>query len=249
MIIYKRILGFLVAFLIPIFLLLIYYRPRFFYYFLGAILVTLIFYFWRIKNRFVETKEIIFYFFIFLFYFINVCLFFILVDNFYIKLFLLFYLLISNVFIFDAIFKRIYENKAIVNQIFIYIDLLSAWFLIFSLFYLIIFLRFSLFWSVFILFLGSFLLVAIRFYWLKIKFKENLFYLFLVSVILSEIYLFTTFLPFNLYFATFIVWIWYYLLIDFLVDKIKERFIWRKKWKIVLILVFIFIFSLISVKY
>ncbi len=89
----------------------------------------------------------------------------------------------------------------------------------------------------------------IRFRFSDLKLKNNLMYILAVSFIGTQVYFFTNFLPFSLYFATFIVWTWYYLLIDFLLDKIKENFFWRKKWKKVLILILIFISLLVTLKY
>lgn len=248
MIIYKRALGFLTSFLITALLAGLHYFPKAIVYFIILSIVCLFFYFWRIKNEFVDYKLLVKYFFIVLIFLFCTWLFFIVIDSAFGKYIILLYLLVSLIIIFDSFFKKIYQNKDITNQLILYIDLFCFWFIVYFLFHSLVFLKVNIFINSLILLLFSILLIMIRFFWKEINIKKEILHILVISIILVEIYLITSFLPFNFYSSAFILWIWYYLIIDFFVDRVKDEFIWSKKRKLIFFAVLLFILYLISVR-
>ncbi len=248
MIIYKKILGFLLSFLSGFVFIFINYKPDWIAYIIICYLLLLLFYFWRIKNRFVKYSELFKYFIIFFCFIFSVFLFFITLDNFFIKIIVSIFVMISAFFIFESIFKRIYENIEIKLELFTYVDLICFFGFIYFLFYSYIILKTNLFALISYLFIFSFILTNIRFYWNKINIKRNILNALIICIVLIELYLATLFLPFNFYLSSFVVWIWYYLITDFFVLKIRDEFIWRKKRKMVIFAIILFILSIISIR-
>ncbi len=248
MIIYKRLLGFLLSFLLSGALLFTYYLPRDIVYTSIFSVFLLLFYFWSIKNRFVSYHLLFRYFLIVLVFLVSVWLFFIIIDTKLIKYTLSFLLLIYLITIFDNFFKKVYLNKDISKSVIIYVDLVSFWLIVYFLFYSFILFRINILLSALMLLLAVFSLLAIRFYWQNINFKKNILYIIIIALILTEIYIITLFLALNFYSSTFILWIWYLLLSDFFIDQINDHFIWNRKRKLMIFVFILFIFYLISVK-
>jgi len=151
-------------------------------------------------------------------------------------------------FILDSFFKKIYLNKDVSQPLIIYIDLVCSWLIIYFLFYSLVLFRMNMLVAILILLVSIVSLVTIRFYWQKIDFKKNILYIFILNFIIVEIYIITSFLALNFYSSAFILWIWYYLLTDFFVDKINDEFIWSKKRKLIFFIALLFIFYLISIR-
>jgi hypothetical protein len=248
MIIYKRLLGFLVSFLLSASLLGAYYSPGRILYFIAFSFVILLFYFWSIKNRFVTYNLLIKYFLIILTFLLSIWLFFIVIDFVFAKYFVVLLMFGYLILILDSFFKKVYMNKDISQPLVIYIDLLCFWLVTYFLFYSLVLFRIGTLISSLALLLSIVSLTAIRFYWQKIDFKRNIFYIFIFSVILIEIYIITSFLALNFYSSVFILWLWYSLLMDFFVDKIKDELIWSKKRKLIFFVILLFLFYLISVR-
>ncbi len=248
MIIYKKILGFLLSFLSGFFLILINYKPTWTFYIIIVYVLFLALYFWRIKNRFIKYSELLAYFLMFFVFIFSVFLFFITLDSLFIKIVISIFVAIYSFFIFESIFKRIYENIEIKLQLFLYVDLFCFLFFIYFLFYSYTIVKTNLFALISYLLIFSFILTNMRFYWNKISIKRNLLGALIICMVLIELYLATLFLPFNFYLSGFIVWIWYYCLVDFIVLKIKDEFIWRKKKKMVFLAIILFILSIISIR-
>lgn len=248
MIIYKKILGFLLSFLSGFVFIFINYKPGWVIYIIASYLLLLLLYFWRIKNRFVKYSELFKYFAIFFVFIFSVFLFFITLDNIFIKIIISIFTTISSFFIFESIFKRIYENVEIKLELFTYVDLICFFGFIYFLFYSYIILKTNLFSLILYLLIFSFLLTNIRFYWNKVSIKRNILGVLIICVVLIELYLATLFLPFNFYLSSFIVWMWYYLILDFYVLRAKDEFIWRKKRKMVIFAIILFILSIISIR-
>jgi hypothetical protein len=248
MIIYKRLLGFVVSFLLSSLLLVTFYYPEKMIYFIAFSVFLLLFYFWSIKNRFVTYSLLIKYFLIVLTFLSFVWLFFVVIDSLLIK-----YLVASLVFIYlfivlDSFFKKVYTNKDITQSLVVYIDLVCFWFLVYFLFYSSVLFRMNSLWASLILLFSIIILLIIRFNWQKIDFKKNISYVFTLIIILVEVYIITSFLALNFYSSAFLLWLWYYLLSDFFVDQINEKFIWNKKKKLIFLILLLFIFYLISVR-
>ncbi len=248
MIIYKRLLGFLVSFLLSALLLITCYFPGRILYFIIFSIFLLLFYFWSIKNRFVSYRLLIKYFLIVLTFLLFTWSFFIVINSILIK-----YIVASLVFIYlivvlDSVFKKVYTNKDISQPLVIYIDLVCFWSIIYFLFYSLVLFRMSILSASLVLLFSIIALTTIRFYWQKIDFRRSILYIFVLSLILIEMYIITSFLALNFYSSAFILWIWYYLLTDFFVDKIKDEFIWSKKRKLIFFIVLLFLFYLISVR-
>jgi len=246
MIFYKRILGFVLAFIFAIILEIVYYNPKFFLY--GALLTItfLLFYFWRIKNRFVRKLEILSYFLIIFAFLLSLWCFFIVSDNFYIRTMVLIFSVYFLMILFDSFFKKIYENKEISNEIIKSMDIICFLLFVFFSFYILIFISLSIVLScLFILFI-SFLCLIIRFYWEKINWKKNKLSIITASLILTEIYLVMAFLPFNVYFLTFITWLWYYLISEFLIDELKQQSTAKKKINLFVIFLSVLVISFLT---
>ena len=248
MIIYKRILGFLSAFLLVALMGISHYFPHWVKYFIILSIIILLFYFWRLKNRFITHKLLIKYFLISLFFLLSVWLFFIIIDSLIIKYIVLSGLLIYLIIVFDVLFKKIYQNQDIRQQLIFYIDLICFWFISYFLFYSQVFFRMGIFINSLILFISCLILIIIRFYWHKISIKKEILHILGISVILIEIYIITSFLAFSFYLSTLILWLWYYLILDYFVDKVKDGFIWRNKLKTLIFVLILFVFLLISSK-
>jgi hypothetical protein len=247
-IIYRKLLGFLTSFLLSALLLLSYYFSEKIIYFIIFSILLLIFYFWSIKNRFVKYRLLLKYFLIVLVFLISIWTFFIVLDSILIKYLVALLVLIYLIIIFDSIFKKVYTNQDVTQALVIYIDLICFWAISYFLFFSLVLFRMSVFWTSLILLISILALLIIRFYWQKIELQKNISYLFVLSIILIEIYIITSFLALNFYSSVFILWIWYYLLSDFFIDKINDEFIWSKKRKILFLIVLLFIFYLISVR-
>lgn len=248
MIIYKRILGFLISFLLSATLIFLNYFPNLIWYFVAFSILLLLLYFWKVKNRFITNKLIIHYFLISLLFLISVWLFFITIDNIYIKYFVALLLFIYFCFIFDHIFKKIYENQEISAQIFVYLDLVCFWLFSYFLFYASVILTMKLFIIAPIFFIVVYLLTNLRFYWQNIDSKKEILYVLIISVIMLELYLATLFLSFSFYLSALVLWFWYYFLTDFSVEKILDIFIWRTKIRFVIIAICIFVLSILTIK-
>jgi hypothetical protein len=248
MIIYKRLLGFLVSFLLSAFLLGAYYYSSKILYFIFFSFLILVFYFWSIKNRFVTYTLLIKYFLIILTFLLSVWSFFIVIDFLLVKYLVALLMFGCLIFILESFFKKVYMNKDISQALLIYIDLPCFWLVIYFLFYSLVLLRIGVLISSLTLLILIFSLTAIRFYWQKIDFKRNILYIFIFSIILIEIYIITSFLALNFYSSAFILWLWYSVLMDFFVDKIKDEFIWNKKRKLIFFIILLFIFYLISIR-
>ena len=108
MIIYKRLLGFLLSFLLSASLLSAYYYPGKILYFIAFSFVILLFYFWSIKNRFVTYSLLIKYFLIILTFLLSVWLFFIVIDLVFTKYFVALLMFGSLILILDSFFKKVY---------------------------------------------------------------------------------------------------------------------------------------------
>jgi len=248
MIVFKRILGFLTSIILATLLVMVYYFPEKIYIFIFLSLFFCVFYFIIMKNRFISYLILSKYFSIVLFFLVCFWSFFIVIDIFILKYILIFFFLVYLIVILDSFFRKIYLNKDISHPLLIYIDLVCFWLITYFLLYLIIIFRVNLWWTSLGLLIAIISSVTIRFYWYQINLKKNLFYLLGLIVVLGGIFVFTSLLAFNLYALTFIVWLWYYILMDFSVDKIKEEFIGSKKRKLILLIILLFIFYLISIK-
>ena len=248
MIVYKKILGFLVSFLLSLSLLIAYYSPERIIYLIIFSFLLLLFYFWSIKNRFVSYGLLIKYFLVVLVFLIFVWLFFIVINSWYAKYITSLVVFIYLAIILDSFFKKVYTNQDISRALIIYIDLVCFWLIVYFLFYALVLFRMNIYLSALMLLGAVIVLTLIRFYWLKIDFKKSMVYVLVLSVIVGEIYMITSFLALNFYSSTFMVWVWYYLLMDFFGDKIKDEFIWSKKKKLLFLVAFFFIFYLISVR-
>ncbi|MDD3284458.1 MAG: hypothetical protein PHZ07_02590 [Patescibacteria group bacterium] len=248
MIFYKRILGFLVSFLLTALLLLTYFHPQKIWYFVGISIFLILFYFWRIKNRFVDYKTIFAYFATIFLYFGFIFAFFTMINNIYIRYIFLIFALLSFITIFDSFFRKIYENHEIKKQLIIYIDLLCFWMLSYFLFYNTFFFKNSLLFNSISIVILSFLIISISFYWHQINIKANILYIVVAVFILLQIFVISSFLPFVVYLSVFILWIWYYILMDFIIDKIKDKFVFKKKIKLLFLATTILILSLITKK-
>ena len=248
MIVFKRILGFLTSIILATLLVMVYYFPAKIYIFMFLSLFFCVFYFIIIKNRFISYLTLGKYFSIVLFFLVCFWSFFIVIDIFILKYILIFFFLVYSIVILDSVFRKIYLNKDISHPLLIYIDLVCFWLITYFLLYLIIIFRVNLWWTGLGLLIAIISSVTIRFYWYQINLKKNLFYLLGLIVVLGGIFVFTSLLAFNLYALTFIMWLWYYILMDFSVDKINEEFIGSKKRKLILLIILLFIFHLISVR-
>lgn len=248
MIFYKRILGFLVSFLLTASLLLTYFYPEKMWYFVVISIFLIFFYFWRIKNRFVDYKTIFAYFLTIFIYFGLIFAFFTMINNVYIRYTFLAFVLSSLAVIFDSFFRKIYENLEIKKQFIIYIDLLCFWMLSYFLFYDKFFFANSLILNSIAFIILTFLLISISFYWQEISIKPNLSYITVSVFILLQLYVITSFLPFVSYFATLVLWLWYYILTDFIIDKIKDKFTFKKKLKVLFLVIILATLSLITTK-
>jgi len=248
MIIYKRILGFLIAFLLSGALIFVNYLPQFAWHSFILSILLLAFYFWRIKNRFISRKKLYQYFGIIFVFLISYWAVFSTINNIVFKYFISLFILFILSSIFDSIFKKIYENIEIKNQLFLYIDLFCFWFISYFLFYAQVILGLNLLILAIILVIFTIIFLIIRFYWNNISFKKELYYVLIISVIMLELFLATIFLSFSFYLSVLIIWIWYYLLMDFVIDKINNVFFWKKKLKMVILGIVIFILSILSIK-
>jgi hypothetical protein len=248
MIIYKRILGFLISFLLSGILILLNYYPHLIVYLAIISVFLLFFYFWKVKNRFITNKLLTHYFLISLLFLLSVWLFFITIDNILIKYAVALLLFIYLAFVFDHIFKKIYENIEISAQIFVYLDLVCFWLFSYFLFYSYIILNLSVFVLVLILLLITVLLTFLRFYWKNIDAKKEILYILIICIVMIELYLATLFLSFSFYLSALVLWFWYYFIMDFSVDKILETFIWRKNIKFIVMAILIFILSILTIK-
>lgn len=248
MIIYKRLLGFLVSFLLSASLLGAYYYSDKILYFIIFSFLILLFYFWSIKNRFVTYTLLIKYLLIILVFLSSIWLFFIVINFIFAKYLVVILLFGCLIFILDSFFKKVYMNQDISQALLIYIDLPCFWLIVYFLFYSLVLFRVGILISSLALLISILSLIAIRFYWQKIDFKKNILYIFIFSIILIEIYIITSFLALNFYSSVFILWLWYSLLMDFFVDKIKDEFIWSRKLKLIFFVFLLFIFYLISVR-
>ena len=135
MIIYKRLLGFLVSLLLSASLLITYYFPGKILYFIIFSIFLLLFYFWSIKNRFVTYRLLIRYFLIVLTFLLFLWSFFIVIDSIIIKYIVTSLAFIYLVFVLDSFFKKVYANKDVSQPLVIYIDLVCFWSIIYFLFY------------------------------------------------------------------------------------------------------------------
>lgn len=248
MIIYKKILGFLVSFLLSIFLLGAYYFPERFYLFIFLSLFLVFFYFWSIKNRFVTYSLLLKYALVVLTFLIAIWFFFVVIDITIVKYITTILLFICLLLIFEGFFKKVYSNQDISHPLIVYIDLVCFWLISYFLFYALVLFRMGIPLTSLILSLFIIILSIIRFYWHQIDIKKNILYILILILILVQIYIITSFLALNFYSSSFILWIWYYLLMDFFVDKIKEDFIWSKKKKTIFFMILLFIFYLFSVR-
>jgi len=248
MIIYKRLLGFLISFSLGALLLSAYYFPGKILYFIIFSVLLLLFYFWSIKNRFVAYHLLIKYFLIILIFLLSIWLFFIVIDFLFIKYIVVLLVFVYLIFVLDSFFKKVYLNEDISQALLIYIDLISFWSITYFLFYSLVLFRLGILITSLMLLVSIISLTAIRFYWQEIDFKRNILYLFIFCIVLVEIYIITSFLALNFYSSAFVLWLWYLLLTDFFVDKIKDEFIWSKKRKLIFFVILLFIFYLISVK-
>jgi len=248
MIIYKRVLGFFISIILTLSLLLTCYFPNRIFIFIFISVFSCLFYFWTIKNRFIPYSLLFKYLLIILFFLSSFWLFFIVVDVLLLKYLLLLFILIYLIIFFNSVFKKIYLNKDIDHPLLIYIDLFCFWFISYFLLYAIIIFRVGYWWTSLGLLASIVFSILIRFYWQQINFKKNFLYLLGSLIILEQVFIIGSFLALNLYSLTFILWIWYYLLTDFFVDKIKEEFIWHKKKKLIFFVLALFIFYLISVR-
>ena len=124
MIFYKRILGFVLALIFPILIEISYYYPKFFNYGLVLSLLLLVFYFWKIKNRFIKNTEILSYFGICLVFLASLWCFFVVCSNLIIRVVISVLSVYFFIVLFDSIFKKIYENREITSDIIKNIDLL-----------------------------------------------------------------------------------------------------------------------------
>lgn len=246
MIFYKRILGFVLAFIFPIIIEIVYYNPKFFLYGLSLSILLLLFYFWRIKNRFIKNSAILSYFFITLIFLICLWCFFVVSDNFIIRTVVSIFSIYFFMILFDSIFKKIYENRDISNDIIKNMDLLCFLFFIFFVFYVFTFIRANLILSsAFILFI-SFICLNLRLYWEKIEWKKNKFSLIATSLIFTEIYVAMALLPFNIYFLTFISWLWYYLVSEFFIDELKNQVSLKKRINLFIVSIVVLVVSFIT---
>jgi hypothetical protein len=247
MIIYKRLLGFLVSFLLSASLLSAYYCPGKILYFIIFSFLIVLFYFWSIKNRFVTYGLLLKYFLIILTFLLSVWLFFIVIDFALAKYLVAFLTFGYLIFVLDSFFKKVYMNKDISQSLLIYIDLPCFWLTIYFLFYSLVLFRMGVLITSLALLISIVTLTVIRFYWQEIDFKRNILYIFIFSIILIEVYIITSFLALNFYSSAFILWLWYSLLMDFFVDKIKDEFIWSKKRKLMFLIVILIIFFSLSI--
>lgn len=248
MIIYKRFLGFLISFLIASSLIFTHYYPEKILYCLFFSIFCFLLYFFTIKNRFVKYSFLFKCFLIVLLFSFSLGLFFIVIDLTILKYILAVILFIALAMIFDSLFKKLYQNKDIAHPLVIYIDLFCFWFISYFLFYTVVFLRWNVLWTALLFFIAVIILFFIRFYWQKIDFKKNIVYVIIGAFILTEIYIITSFLAFNFYSSVFMLWVWYYLIIDFFIDKIKDEFIWSNKRKIVFFVILLFIIYFLSIR-
>ena len=235
MIIYKRILGFVLAFIFAILIQASYYNPKFFFYGLGISILLLMFYFTRIKNRFVPKQEIMSYFWVCFVFLLSFWCFFVVSDNFYIRNFIVAFSVYFFIVIFDSIFKKIYENKPINSDVLRNVDLVIFTFFSFFSLFALIFIRTNPILNFVFVFFYSIICMNIRMYWNNLDSKTNKLSIFLIAFIISEIYLVLILLPFNLYFLTIILLLWYYLISSFVSEDISGEFLLRKKSTILII--------------
>ncbi len=248
MIIYKRFLGFLISFLIASSLIFTHYYPEKILYCLFFSIFCFLLYFFTIKNRFVKYSFLFKCFLIVLLFSFSLGLFFIVIDLTILKYILAVILFIALAMIFDTFFKKFYQNQEISHFLIVYIDLFCFWFMSYFLFYVVIFLRWNLLWTALLFFITVLVLFSIRLYWQKIDFKKNIVYVIIGAFILVEVYIITSFLALNFYSSVFMLWVWYYLIIDFFIDKIKDEFIWSNKRKIIFFVILLFILYLLSIR-
>jgi len=248
MIIYKRFLGFLISFLMVASLVFAQYYPEKLLYCLVFSIFCLLVYFFTIKNRFVQYPFLFKCFLMVLLFSFSLGLFFIVIDSLILKYVLALILFIALAIIFDVFFKKFYQNQDISNFLIVYIDLFCFWFITYFLVYAVIFLRWNLLWTALLFFITVLVLFSIRLYWQKIDFKKNILYLIVGAFILVEIYIITSFLALNFYSSVFMLCVWYYLIIDFFIDKIKDEFIWSNKRKIIFFVILLFILYLLSIR-
>lgn len=248
MIFFKRILGFVLAFVFSILIEIAYYNSGFFFYGLAISLILIVFYFIRIKNRFVENKEIKSYFWACFILLLSLWCFFIVSDNFYIRNLAIIFSTYCFIVAFDSIFKKIYDNKPINSDILRNIDLLIFLFFTFFTFFIFTFIRVNLILSCFFLLFCTIVSTLIKMYWNNINFRKNKLSIFLISYIITQIYFALSLLPFNLYFLTFVLCLCYYLISDFTLEEIKGDFLMRKKLKFLIIsVVFLFLTILTAI--
>ncbi len=248
MIIYKRILGFVISFLLGGVLILINYIPSLTWYGFVFSILLLVFYFYRIKNRFIANKQLLQYFLMIFVFVVSCWLVFSTINNIIVKYFMVAFIVFILYFIFDSIFKRVYENINIKNQFFAYLDLFCFWFVFYFLFYSQVILRLNIFILSLVLVFFVIFFMIMRFYWTNINVKKELVYILIISVIVLELYLATIFLSFSFYLSVLILWIWYYLIMDSVIDKINNVFFWKKKLKMIIFGVFIFILAILTIR-
>ncbi len=247
MIIYKRILGFLISFLFAIFIEIAYYSHGFFFFGLVLSIILLIFYFTRIKNRFVEKKEIISYFLVSFVYLLSFWSFFIVADNFFIRNLIVVFSIYFFITLFDSIFKKIYDNTPINKDIIRGMDLIIFLFFSFFTFFVFTFLRANLILTFVFIFFVALVCMNIKLYWNNVNSRLHRLDIFIISLIVSEVYLVMAFLPFNLYFLTLVPWLCYYVISDFVLTEIRGEFLMRKKSRILIIAGIILLLTFLTI--
>ncbi|MDD4290181.1 MAG: hypothetical protein PHH83_02785, partial [Patescibacteria group bacterium] len=138
------------------------------------------------------------------------------------------------------------ENKEISNEIVKSMDFICFLFFIFFMFYTFTFIRANLIISSLFILLVSFICLNIKLYWEKIEWKKYKFSLIIVSIIFTEIYIGMALLPFNIYFLTFITWLWYYLVSEFFIDDIKGQVLFKNKINLFVIFISVLVVSFIT---
>ncbi|HNV97454.1 MAG TPA: hypothetical protein PKL13_04085 [bacterium] len=246
MIFYKRILGFILALIFGLIFEFVYYNPRFFLFGFLLSILLIFFYFWRIKNRFIKNTEIFSYLFITLTFLFCLWAFFVVADNLIIRTIVLVFCVYFFMVLFDSFFKKIYENKEISNEIIKSMDFICFLFFSFFTFYVFTFIRANLIISSVFILLISFICLIIKLYWEKIEWKKYKFSLIIVSIIFTEIYIGMSLLPFNIYFLTFITWLWYYLVSEFFIDDIKGQVLFKNKINLFVIFISVLVVSFIT---
>lgn len=226
MFILNRLIPFIGSFLILLLWELCFVKPRLILVFGAGILMIVFLSFWRLFKHPVEglssadkQGKDFWHFFCLPFLFIfSAFLFsiFLLSSHLFRHIFILtivflFYLILES--IFNFLYRpNVYQTHSI-ESFFSYLNLLTLFFLSSSFYNLIFFLNIS-FWLFLIFFFFVALFLSFYFFWVnKILSKENVLYILIITLILTEFFWIISFLPTNFYVNSLILMLIYYLMV------------------------------------